>query len=291
MGGGTYNFNDRNLRSQSYQKATTDQIFEQNQKRQMHPEMNPKGVTIREARDSENHPLSIPIIIALDVTASMGHIPEMLVKSGLPKIISGIIEAGLADPQIMFIAIGDHITDRAPLQISQFESGDAELDMWLTRVWLEGGGGGNYGESYSLAHYFASRHTVTDHWEKRNQKGFLFTIGDERFHENYSASAMTEIMGGESSAFTAHQLLIEAMQKWNVFHILPGKEQDSSRKQWTDFLGEAAIYADDHTDIPAIITRMVVNMSQQQETDNTTITPKSTADNSDDRPGAGNKFL
>jgi hypothetical protein len=54
--------------------------------------------------------------------------------------------------------------DTSPLQISQFESGDAELDMWLTRTYIEKRWWKWW--SYGLAHYFAANHTVTDHWEK-----------------------------------------------------------------------------------------------------------------------------
>lgn len=38
---------------------------------------------IRECRDSEEHPESLPIIIALDVTGSMGMVPHSLITGGL----------------------------------------------------------------------------------------------------------------------------------------------------------------------------------------------------------------
>lgn len=43
------------------------------------------SVGVRECRDSEEHPETTPIIIALDVTGSMGRIPHDLVKNQLPK--------------------------------------------------------------------------------------------------------------------------------------------------------------------------------------------------------------
>ena len=143
MGGGSYSYSSRSIRSESlgYKTKSVNDIFEQNKKRQIHEQMDPKGVSIRESRDSDEHPNSIPIIIALDLTGSMGHIPHELVKDGLPKIMSGIIQHGIADPQVLFLGVGDHECDNAPLQVSQFESGDAELDMWLTRTYIEGGGG------------------------------------------------------------------------------------------------------------------------------------------------------
>ena len=99
MGGGSYDYSQRAIRSQNlgYHTKKVDDIFEQNKKREIHKDMNPSGVTLREARDSAEHPNSVPIIIALDVTGSMEHIPHSLVKEGLPKIMSGIIEHGIPD--------------------------------------------------------------------------------------------------------------------------------------------------------------------------------------------------
>ena len=85
----------------------------------------------------------------------MGHVPHALVQDGLPHIMETILKKGVEDPQVLFLAIGDHTCDEAPLQVGQFESSDELLDRWLTDVYLEGHGGGNDGESYMLAWYFA----------------------------------------------------------------------------------------------------------------------------------------
>lgn len=50
-------------------------------------------------------------------------------------------QSTIPDPQVLFSAIGDAHTDCAPLQIGQFESG-LEMDDWLTKIYLESGGGG-----------------------------------------------------------------------------------------------------------------------------------------------------
>lgn len=147
MGGTFYSNSNRTLRAESlgYHKKSVNEIFVQNQKRMIHEQMEPSKVFIRESRDSDNHPNSLPIIIALDLTGSMGRIPHDLVKDGLPKIMGGIIQNGIPDPQVLFLGVGDHECDKAPLQVGQFESGDEELDLWLTRTYIEGGGGGNGG--------------------------------------------------------------------------------------------------------------------------------------------------
>jgi hypothetical protein len=68
-------------------------------------------VAIRESRDSTDHPNALPIILALDVTGSMGSIPHYLVKEGLPHLMDGIIQKGFPDPQVLFLGIGDHECD------------------------------------------------------------------------------------------------------------------------------------------------------------------------------------
>ena len=167
MGGGTYSSTTRHERAvtSGYYSKPKEEIFKQ---REINNAMNPYGISIRESRDSVEHPNSLAIILALDVTGSMGSIPHHLVKDGLPDIMQGIIDKGLKDPQLLFLAIGDHeCGDKAPLQVGQFESSDELLDKWLTDVFLEGGGGSNEGESYLLAWYFASLHTSIDCLEKR----------------------------------------------------------------------------------------------------------------------------
>lgn len=147
MGSGSYNSQARSVRAYSsgYYTQSASEIFSS---KKLRSDMDPNGVTLRESRDSDEHPESVAIIIALDVTGSMGRIPHEFIKDGLPLMVDTLIRAGIAHPQIMFMAIGDHFTDRAPLQISQFESSDELLDKWLTKVWLEGSGGGNNGDGF-----------------------------------------------------------------------------------------------------------------------------------------------
>jgi hypothetical protein len=281
MGGGTYSHSDRLSRSVSlgYNTKGVNDIFTQNKLRQIHEQMNPNGVVIRESRDSAEHPNSIPIIISLDFTGSMGHIPHELVKDGLPKIMSGIIQHGIPDPQVLFLGIGDHEFDRYPLQISQFESGDAELDMWLTRSYIEGGGGGNGGESYGLAHYFAANHTVTDHFEKRGQKGFLFTIGDEPNLRKYPSSAMSEIMGnGDIATFTDEEILAKAQEKWNVYHIMPGKETRDAKSYWSKLLGQNFVWVDSSEQVSDAIRDIVISNTSYQKVDTVVINVKPEVD-------------
>ncbi|MDR7209606.1 hypothetical protein [Flavobacterium piscis] len=261
MGGTRYDLGARDDRAKKagYGFKSAGEIFTQNSLRMAHESMNPNGITFREARDSEVHPNSVPIILGLDVTGSMGHIPHELIKEGLPKLMGGIIQGGVPDPALLFLGIGDHECDRYPLQVGQFESGDEELDMWLTRTYIEGGGGGNGGESYLLAWYFAAFHTKTDAFEKRGQKGLLFTVGDEPNLGTLPASAIKEIMGQGQQTYTALELLKEAQKHYEVYHIsvLHSDQAVRANVAWKELLGENCLSIEDHREIPNIITKLI----------------------------------
>lgn len=264
MGSSSYDLSARSYRATAsgYATKAASDIFTQSKERRIHKDMDPKGITIRESRDSEAHPSVLPVILSLDVTGSMGHIPHSLIKDGLPKLMGGLIQKG-ADVSLLFLGIGDHECDQAPLQVGQFESGDAELDLWLTRTYLEAGGGGNAGESYLLAWHFANNFVSTDAWEKRGQKPFLFTVGDEPNLKNLPTSALSEVYGKSFESTTAEALLEEARKKFRVYHlhVTHSTQAKYSLDGWKQALGENCIEVKDYRDIPAIITKIVVAAS------------------------------
>lgn len=261
MGSTRYDIDARYDRASraGYGTKSAGEIFTQNAKRMAHKTMIPHGITFRESRDSEVHPNSVPIILGLDVTGSMGHIPHELIREGLPKLMGGIIQGGVPDPALLFLGIGDHECDSYPLQVGQFESGDEELDMWLTRTYIESGGGGNAGESYLLAWYFAAFHTRTDAFEKRNQKGLLFTVGDEPCLKVLSASAIREIMGSGQQTYTHYELLEEVKKRYEVYHInvLHSDQALRANRDWKELLGQNCISIEDHREIPNVIKKII----------------------------------
>lgn len=262
MGYTTYCCDSRTLRASTlgYTSASVDKIFTQQKERRIHESMSPNNLKVRECRDSDAHPNTIPIILGLDVTGSMRKIPHELVKEGLPKLMSKLIQNGAKDASLCFVAVGDHECDGYPLQVAQFESGDEELDMWLTRSYLEGGGGGNAGESYHLVWDFASNHTVTDAWEKRKQKGIIVTIGDEPVLKTLTKSASKEIYNESSNqekTLSVDEILDKAQEKWNVYHIHI-KHNNYYTDGWKKLLGENLIIVDDYTTIPDVISDIVL---------------------------------
>lgn len=272
MGGGSYSFSSRSVRTKAFKESSMDEIFKE---RSINNAMSPYGVKIRESRDSDEHPNSLAIIIALDLTGSMGSVPNHLVKDGLPNIMENIINGGEKDPQILFVGVGDHECDSAPLQIGQFESSDDLLDKWLTTVYLEGGGGGNAGESYLLAWYFAGYHTSIDCMEKRGRKGFLFTIGDEPTLKEIPKSSLKAIMGdGQYQTFSADDLLAKAAEKYEVYHLHIKETHSGSRESvmdgWKQLLGDRCIIVERHADVSNIISKIITG----KKTNTQTSTPK-----------------
>jgi hypothetical protein len=224
--------------------------------------MRPHGVKIRESRDSETHPDSLSLAVFLDVTGSMGRIPEIMVKEKLGTLMNTLSTHGIEHPQILFGAIGDHVSDSYPLQIGQFESGTDDLDKWLTEIFIEGGGGGQIMESYLLGWLFCARHTSIDCFEKRGQKGFLFTIGDEASWDNLDAKRLKDLMGyPEASTVSDRQLLEEAQRSYHVFHIhineASYKDDPSVLGYWRKTIGERLIVLNDYNAIAETIAATV----------------------------------
>ena len=71
---------------------------------------------------------------------------------------------------------------------------------------------------------FLARHTNIDAIRKRNQKGFLFTIGDEAEIRSGSLGATIERVIGDEipGEVTRESLLKEAEASFHVFHIMIG---------------------------------------------------------------------
>ncbi|RNL88671.1 hypothetical protein ED312_07730 [Sinomicrobium pectinilyticum] len=262
MGGGKFSYEaySRLRVSKGYDNKSREQIFTA---RQIDPEMDPATIQVRESRDSEEHPESLSIIVALDVTGSMGFVPEIIVKETLPDLIGSLIQAGIQHPQVLFLGIGDYVYDSAPLQVGQFESSAELLDRWLTRVYLEGGGGGNNHESYNLAHLFAARHTSIDCWEKRKQKGFLFTIGDEPVAQEIPADIIKRLTpADEAGTVTTKAIIEEAQEKYHVFHLhLEHNEisrQDYRKGNWAALLGQQFVEVEDFRNVAKKIAEIVI---------------------------------
>ncbi len=243
-------------------------------------ELNPLKFKIRESCDSPANPRSTPIILACDVTGSMQHLPEVIIKKDFGLIMEEAYrrvaakQLDVTDPHFCCLAVGDTKSDHAPLQATQFEAEAAPMIEQLPKMYLEGNGGGNGGESYLLAHYFAALRTKTDAWLNRKQKGYLFTIGDEAPHSTLTRGEITRFLGDHSEVdLTASGLLDQARQTWEVFHLLIKPAYDAALPRWIDLMGhqrERVIQVDDHEHLGEIIisTMQVLNGADKQQVAN-----------------------
>lgn len=261
MGGGYYSYSDASTRSYKLRSSNVsrEEIF---RNRKMDKDMDIKG-KVRESCDGVDHPKSYPIIIALDVTGSMGVVPENLIKEGFPEIMKKIMDEGVEDPQVCFVGFGDYYTDDAPIQVGQFESSDELTEKWLKAIWLEGGGGGNGSESASLAYYFAARHTKIDSFIKRNKKGVLITISDDACNGVIDERTAKTLFGDGEKDVTTSEILEEVKKTWDVYHINLMDylgQHDYVRTNWKNLLGDHCIETEcgDGKDIPSIISGIVL---------------------------------
>ncbi len=221
----------------------------------------PKNVTVRESRDSSDHGESTPIIIGLDVTGSMNDILETMAKE-LGRLVGETLDRKpVSDPQIMFSAIGDAMCDRAPLQVTQFES-DIRIASQLTELWFERGGGGNGFESYPLLWYFAANHVSTDAWEKRQKKGFIFTMGDDCYPDKLTREEIKRVFGDEvREDISVEALYAQICRRYEVFHLELSERrryvENYKIDKWKHLMGERLISVTDCTCIPQIIVSLM----------------------------------
>lgn len=244
MGNATWSKVDWNAHATRTASKTRAEIFTE---REINPELDPSKFEYRESRDSPANPQSTPIILASDVTGSMGMLAEQIIKRDLGKIMEMLYdEKPVTDPHILCAAIGDAYCDSAPLQCTQFEA-SIVLAEQLKKFYVEGGGGGNMGESYPLAWFFAAYKTKVDSIWKRHHKGYLFTIGDECALPTLDKKHLKRVLNVDTEVdMDAATLLRDAEKDWNIFHLIVkpvGNQPVVS--SWRDLLGERAIEVKD----------------------------------------------
>lgn len=231
------------------------------------PALNPHNV-IRECCDSEEHPNTKPIILALDVTGSMGNAAVEVAKK--LNVIMTKLYKEIPDIEFMIMGIGDLAYDRAPIQASQFES-DIRIAEQLDKVWFEFGGGGNSYESYSAAWYFGLHNTRLDCWN-RGEKGIIITIGDEMInpylpHDELSVSLGNYLQGSVDT----HDLYKDAIDKFDIYHLDVNHRSRYDEKEiyysWEELLGDHFIKSTMNS-ISDDIINVILNSSKNKPINN-----------------------
>ena len=191
--------------------------------RHIQPELNPYKV-IRQCCDTDEHPNTIPVILALDVTGSMGSAAAEVAKK-LNEVMTNLYDK-VSDVEFLIMGIGDLAYDDAPIQASQFES-DVRIAEQLDKIYFEGGGGGNGFESYTAAWYFGLKHADLDCW-KRGKKGIIITMGDEPLNPYLPVHELSKTLGDNLQASVETKDLYEAVSsKYEVYHLAVNDRETS----------------------------------------------------------------
>jgi hypothetical protein len=259
MGGGSWTKSDWSTHSRSIKSASREEVFKS---RNMPAEFDPRKIAYRESCDSEEKPVTTPIIVGVDVTGSMGYIAELLVKQELGTFCTELLDRQpIQNPHIMFMGVGDITGDAAPLQVTQFEA-DIRIAKQLQSIYLEANGQGNGWESYDLPWYFAGNRTKIDSFDKRGEKGFLFTVGDEMppAEGSLSRERLRRVFGNTiESGSSAAEALARASEKYIVFHIIieegdyARRNQERVKNAWGQVLGPNVLSLKCYTHISQLI--------------------------------------
>lgn len=237
--------------------TNASQVFKETR---MRDEFNPAKIKLpREACDSAQSPRSRGIIYAEDFTGSMGRFLLSLIQKQFPKLIQMTYETVSFNPHIMFMGVGDvEQGDEAPLQVTQFET-DLRMLEQLEKLWLEKGGGCNPYESYILPWYFAGKYCKMDCFDKRGEKGFLFTFGDEEPTPALTADELRTVFGNrddlDKRKVTATDCLEMASEKFNCYHIiLRGSNYDRTVvSKWKNLMDGHACDLSDYECLPELV--------------------------------------
>ena len=235
------------------------------------PLLDPRGVT-RSCRNSEEHPETLPVILALDVTGSMGK-AAVKTATSLNSIMTGIFCAdAVPDVEFCAMAIGDLHYDRAPIQISQFES-DIRIAEQMDAIYFEGGGGGNAFESYTAAWYMGLHHCDLDCW-KRGKKGLIITLGDELPNPGLDAKELARVTGDRLQAgIGTGELLREVQEKYEVYHLSVNDPDSCYRynqqrydldRAWTRLLGADHYRVVTIPELQKVISEITLAHAEQQ---------------------------
>ena len=233
-------------------------------------ELNPYKI-VRECCDSEEHPYTLPVILALDVTGSMGDASVRVAKK-LNEIMTELYNSPkIKDIEFCIMGIGDLAYDRAPIQMSQFES-DVRIAEQLDKIYFEAGGGGNKYESYTAAWYMGVNHTKLDCW-KRGQKGIIITLGDEGPNPYLPKSNLSRATGDNLQGdIETKDLYNDAIQKYNLYHIAVNDNSSSYEwhqdrynidKQWKEVVGENNYFIATLDSLAQTIINIIINNSSE----------------------------
>ncbi|MBP5554253.1 MAG: hypothetical protein J6X94_05205 [Lachnospiraceae bacterium] len=270
MGRGSYTAADWNKLRNSRNIASAQSETEIFKSTSCDQRFDPKFIQTREARDSEDHPESLPIILGLDVTGSMGYLAKMVAQESLNETMMKLYSTNaVKDPALMFAAYGD-VDDRSPLQVTQFES-DIRIAEQLLDLWLENAGSGRVVPN--LLWYFAAKHTSLDSYEKRKKKGYIFTIGDHadcrKEGEPGNLPELYERVFGEKVNMKVGDIVKAAEEKFEIFHLFLDNGFAKAKNIVSFLPGHTMVIRTDEIDCIPEIVISTIQMTEGMEFEET----------------------
>jgi hypothetical protein len=183
-----------------------------------------------------------PLVIACDVTGSMGEWPATIF-SKLPYLdLEGKEYLGKG-MEISFAAVGDAYSDQYPLQTRPFVTGKG-LEKQLKELIIEGNGGGQTSESYDICALYYARNVKMPN---AVNPIFIF-IGDEGLYDFVDKEQARDWVGTSiEGRLSSKQALEELKKKYAVYLIRKpygtssGDNTSGDNKrihaQWESYLG------------------------------------------------------
>jgi hypothetical protein len=178
-------------------------------KTKMDSSLDPKNKTLKS--NAKN-----PIMIMLDVTGSNIDLARLFYDKA-PMFYGQIEQQGyLKDFELVICAVGDAYSDDYSLQVGSFAKGK-DIDPWIEKLVLEGGGGGQHCESYELAACYLLKKTEF----ANGAKPIVFFIADEAPYSRVDSRQAQSNLGVSYGETTKH-LFNELREKFgeNVFVLL-----------------------------------------------------------------------
>ena len=239
MGYGNYSYEAHQTIAQARTSLPRQEVFKQTR---CHPLMDPHGIRLRESRDAAAHPRSLAIAFALDVTGSMGAIPEQLAKRELPTFMKTLPTAGSPTPRS---CSWPSATPPATRPRCRWASSSPP-----PRRWTSGSPGATSKEeaaegeprATSSALYFAARHTALDCWEKRQQRGYLFLTGDENPYPAVSRLQVDHLLGDSLVGDLPLAATVQEVSRtFEPFFLIPDlKRRTRCERTWRAVLGDTS---------------------------------------------------
>lgn len=221
----------------------------------IHPIVNPALGGLRYSKNAEGQDKRT-ISVAFDVTGS-NITNARIIARDLPKLIGFLETYGIASGgvDLQICATGDVLSDRIPLQLSQYERSGDLIDAVLQNTILEGGGGAQDYESYELAFWALVNQNVIE----TNYKPVAIIFFDEKMRD-VDPRALGKIYGNTAKedgapqwtqtptnialpteVIPAKEMCRQLMQKYDVFCIINGGSgyynNESVLNQWRENFG------------------------------------------------------